>query len=92
MPHLARGSRSALRGAALIAAFVTIVGTSAAAFAAPAGHAISGAAASAVPWRQVGPGWSIAEYSASSAQAVTPRVKGPTTLYAVSPLGHKYAF
>lgn len=94
MTHLARRSRPALRGTALVAAAVTIAGASAAAaLAAPAGHrAPRTAAASTVPWRQVGPGWSVAEYSAASAPEITPQVKGATTLYAVSPQGRKYAF
>jgi len=44
----------------------------------------------AVPWRQVGPGWSLVLYSATQAgEGVTPKA-GPTTLYLVSPNGGRY--
>jgi TolB protein len=45
-----------------------------------------------VPWSKAGPGWTVAEYSASTAPGVTPVVKGATTLYLTSPQGAKYPF
>ena len=42
-----------------------------------------------VPWRQAGPGWSVVLYSTA---AVSGAVKGPTTLYLVSPSGRKFPF
>jgi len=48
---------------------------------------------SGVPWRQAGPGWSVAEYSAASLPGAAKHpVKGRTTFYLVSPKGRKYAF
>lgn len=47
-------------------------------------------ASSLVPLRQVGLGWSVAEYTTAT---VGPHpTKGKTTLYAVSPQGRKYPF
>ncbi|HXP22334.1 MAG TPA: hypothetical protein VN840_22040 [Streptosporangiaceae bacterium] len=45
---------------------------------------------SAVPWRQVGPGWTLAEYSASTVPMASPRRTGATTLYLISPEGGRY--
>lgn len=42
-----------------------------------------------VPWRQAGPGWSVVQYSTAN---ISGSVKGPTTLYLVSPAGRKYPF
>jgi|HubBroStandDraft_1064217.scaffolds.fasta_scaffold05898_4 hypothetical protein len=41
---------------------------------------------------RVGPGWSIAEYSAASSPQAPHRFAGKTTLYLVSPTGRKVAF
>jgi hypothetical protein len=87
--------RSALKGAALLAAAFTVAGGGAgAALAAPAGpaHPAHPRAASLVPLSQLGPGWSIVETSAASAPMVKPVKKGKTTLYAVSPQGKKFPF
>src|SRR5271155_3846833 len=84
--------RPALGGVALLAAALAIAGGGAgAALAAPSSHqAVSGPK---VPVGEVGPGWSIAEYSAASVPNdqghSTP---GQTTLFAVSPQGRKYPF
>jgi len=43
-----------------------------------------------VPWRLVGPSWTLAEYAASTAPEVTPRKTGPTTLYLIDPAGGRY--
>jgi TolB protein len=43
-----------------------------------------------VPWRSVGPGWALAEYSASTVPGVKPAVGGPTTLYLIDPRGGRY--
>src|SRR5262249_13921517 len=43
-----------------------------------------------VPWRRVGPGWSLALYSASQGgEGITPKA-GPSTLYLVNPAGGRY--
>ncbi|HEY1617528.1 MAG TPA: hypothetical protein VGG25_07915 [Streptosporangiaceae bacterium] len=43
----------------------------------------------AVPWRRVGPGWALAEYSATR---ITGKfAAGATTLYLVDPQGGRYA-
>jgi hypothetical protein len=64
----------------------------------PSGHRVAAAPAgvmlaagdvgprSAVPWRLVGPGWVLAQYSAS-----TPSTARPTTLYLVNPRGGRYS-
>jgi TolB protein len=82
--------RPGLKVAALVAALLTAAGGSAgAAIAAPSAHPVR-PASSHVP--TVGLGWSVAEYSASSVPTAKHKVKGKTTLYAVSPNGQKYAF
>lgn len=85
--------RPALKGAALVAAVLTATGSAAGvALAAPSAHLASKTTPSLVPLSQVGPGWSIAEYSAATVPLVKHRKKGKTTLYAVSPQGKKYPF
>jgi hypothetical protein len=44
-----------------------------------------------VSWAAVGAGWSLAEYSGSTAGGVTPGKAGPTTLYLVGPSGYRDA-
>jgi TolB protein len=44
---------------------------------------------SAVPWRTVGPGWELAQYSEHSAGDLHPRA-GATILYLVDPAGGRY--
>jgi hypothetical protein len=79
-------SRSVLKGLAVAVGVLTVAGGGAgAALAAPSVHPVR--AASLVPLNKVGPGWSIAEYAGA-----TLHTKATTTLYAVSPTGHKYAF
>lgn len=86
--------RLGVKGAALVAAALTVAGGGVgAAIAAPTSDpAKAGAAASLVPLSQVGLGWSIVQYSAASVPMAPHKVKGKTTLYAVSPQGHKYPF
>lgn len=43
-----------------------------------------------VPWRSVGPGWALAEYSASTVPGVKRAAGRPTTLYLVDPGGGRY--
>lgn len=77
------------RRAALAAAVLGVAAAStAAAAAAPAGPVAVGQPrqAAVVPWSKAGPGWAVAEYSATSA------TKGATTLYLISPQGAKYPF
>ena len=85
--------RPALKGATLVAAALLATGSAAGvAVAAPAAHPANATKASSVPLGQVGPGWSIAEYSAATAPMNKHRTKGKTTLYAVSPQGKKFPF
>ena len=51
----------------------------------------TGAKSPATPLSAVGPGWSLAQYSASTSGGVTPRKTGPTTLYLVGPNGYRDA-
>lgn len=44
-----------------------------------------------VPWRSVGPGWVLAEYSASTVPGARHAEGGPTTLYLIDPSGGRYA-
>lgn len=77
--------RPAVIGTALAAATLTLAGTyPGLALAAPAAHKTPQAPA-------VGPGWSIAEYSAAQVPMKHEK-KGKTTLYLVSPQGKKTAF
>jgi len=68
---------------------LAIIGSAMPALAGPTGHrsVLAGA-----PWRLAGPGWAVAEYSASTGYLTTPSKPGPTTLYLTSPLGRRYAF
>jgi hypothetical protein len=43
-----------------------------------------------VPWGLVGPGWSLAQFSASTAGEGIKPVSGPSTLYLVDPAGGRY--
>jgi hypothetical protein len=60
-----------------------------------AGHAqpgvVPGVKPSGVPWAEVGAGWTLAEYSASTGGGVMPHRDGATTLYLVNPRGAKNA-
>ena len=51
-----------------------------------AGHT---AGRSAVPWKQVGPGWTLVTYTTATEFATHPK-RGATTLYLVDPAGGKY--
>ncbi len=91
--------RAGWRGAALVAAALTTAVTGAAgALAAPSAPSAQSAqpaqqakgTSSLVPLRQVGFGWSVAEYSAATIG--NPPHKGKITLYAISPQGRKFAF
>ncbi|HYK27022.1 MAG TPA: hypothetical protein VEV61_03560 [Streptosporangiaceae bacterium] len=44
----------------------------------------------AVPWRRVGPGWSLALYSAGHGVGVIKPKDGPSTVYLVDPSGGRY--
>jgi hypothetical protein len=46
---------------------------------------------SAVPWSKIGPGWALADYSATSVPGRQPTRVGSTTLYLVDPLGGRYS-
>jgi hypothetical protein len=78
---------------ALAVAAACVVGATSGAFAA-AGRARARAGAGAgsragdsaeVPWRQIGPGWALAEFTTGSY-----KVAGPVTLYLLSPAGRRY--
>ena len=51
----------------------------------------TGARSVSVSWAAVGAGWSLAEYSGSTAGGVTPRKAGPTLVYLVGPSGYRDA-
>ena len=53
--------------------------------------ATPGARSVAVSWAEVGAGWSLAEYSASTSGGVTPRKAGATLVYLVGPNGYRDA-
>ena len=77
--------------AALGAAVLGPAGAPAAAAAGPGARAHHPALA--VPWREAGPGWSVAEYSAASLPGAPPRqVRSKTVFYLVSPQGRRWAF
>jgi TolB protein len=48
-------------------------------------------ARSAVPWPEIGPGWALADYSATTVIGRQPTSVGSTTLYLVDPLGGRYS-
>lgn len=83
-------SRLGFKGAAVVTvAVAAAVSGTAVALAARSAHPAK-VASSLVPLRQVGPGWSVVEYSA--AKVSSHPTKGKTTLYAVSPRGRTFAF
>lgn len=69
-----------IMGTALVATALTVAGSN------------PGAALAAPSAPRVGPGWSVAEYSAASNPMIKHPKKGKTTLYLVSPQGKKTAF
>jgi hypothetical protein len=82
-----RGRRGVV-GTAVAAAAAAAIGLAAPAMAAPgAGPA---AASAAVPWSKVGPGWSLALYSASTGGEGIKARHGSETLYLVNPAGGRY--
>jgi hypothetical protein len=88
--------RRAIAAIATVTAAVAAVGLAVPAMAAPpapAARVLSGgqvAGRAAVPWSKVGPGWALAQYSASQGgEGVTPKT-GPQTIYLVSPQGVRY--
>src|ERR1700752_3912364 len=91
----ARGRR-ATGAVAMVAAAAATVGLAAPAMAAPAaptGSSLSGGQAaprSAVPWHKVGPGWALAEYSATQEGENVRHKPGASTLYLVNPQGGRY--
>jgi TolB protein len=99
------GGFSARRGVAVAAAAVAATaavglaapalaaaGTAARAPAAPSGFLGQGQVGSraAVPWNRVGPGWSLALYSASQGGEGVKPTAGSSTLYLVNPSGGRY--
>jgi hypothetical protein len=90
--------RRAIGLAAVTAAAAATVGLAVPAVAAP-GTAASGRVLTAgqtgprsmVPWRRVGPGWTLALFSRNTGGEGTPLTYGATTLYLVDPLGGRYA-
>jgi len=82
------------RAAALTVAALAVASLGTAALASPRLPGASRTTAVAVPWRQAGPGWAIAEYSASVFVVGQPSMDKPgvTTLYLISRTGAKYAF
>jgi TolB protein len=88
--------RRIMAGVATVAAAAAAVGLAVpamAASAAPAARVLSGgqvASRSAVPWPKVGPGWALAEYSATQAGEGVKYKPGSSTLYLVNPQGGRY--
>jgi hypothetical protein len=88
--------RRATGAVATVAAAAAVLGLAVPAMAAsapPAPRILSGgqvAGRSAVPWRKVGPGWALAEYSASQGGLGVKPKAGPSTLYLVDPQGGRY--
>ncbi len=91
---------SALAGTMLAAGGSAGVATAAGGMALTVGHATAATAPgmlpagqtgprSAVPWRKVGPGWELAQYSGHSAGDLHPKA-GATILYLVDPAGGRY--
>jgi hypothetical protein len=91
-----------MRALAPVAAAAAAVGLAVPAMAAPAARAFSQhsqpariaragetASRSAVPWSEVGPGWSLVTYTTATPFAARPK-PGATTLYLVDPAGGKY--
>jgi hypothetical protein len=83
------GRRVAHRLAIASLAAVTLLPAGVQAAAAAAHVAVPGRHLARVPWRDAGPGWSVADFSAAS---LSGSVKGRTTFYLVSPAGRKYRF
>jgi hypothetical protein len=72
-----------------------VIGVMAQASAAPARPAAGSprASAASVPWRHIGAGWALAEYSANTggpSGGTVPVKHGPLTLYVVNPAGARY--
>jgi len=74
------------RFAALIGACVAVLATGAAATDAAAASAAAAQPQARVPWKAVGPGWELAQYTNGA-----PTTHAPTTLYLVSPAGTRYS-
>jgi hypothetical protein len=92
-----RGRRT-LGAIATVTGAAAVVGLAMPALAAPAVQATSTrilsagqvGARSAVPWRKVGPGWALAEYSATQEGEGVKFKAGSSTLYLVDPQGGRY--
>jgi hypothetical protein len=88
------GSKVAVVASVLATALVTAAAGTAIAASHPAGHQVelragqTGTAAQ-VPWRQVGSGWELVEYDATT-NTVGHIKPGPVTLYLVDPAGGRY--
>ncbi|HUB40346.1 MAG TPA: hypothetical protein VMA72_15970 [Streptosporangiaceae bacterium] len=88
--------RRAIGAVATVTAAAAAVGLAVPALAAPAAPAarvLSGgqvAGRAAVPWSKVGPGWALAEYSATQEGEGVKFKAGSSTLYLVDPQGGRY--
>src|SRR6201989_2641263 len=78
-----------LSAGALTAALLTTgtAATAATAESATTSHAATTARAAGVPWRHVGPGWVLAQYTTAAPEGGK---AGPVTLYLISPGGARY--
>ena len=78
-----------LSAGALTAALFTTgtAATAATAESATTSHAATTAQAAGVPWRHVGPGWVLAQYTTAAPEGGK---AGPVTLYLISPGGARY--
>lgn len=84
--------RRGIMSAAAAAATAAVIGLAVPAVAAQATARGAGQTGSpaAVPWTKVGPGWSLAQYSASQGGEGKEAMAGPMSLYLVDPSGGKY--
>jgi hypothetical protein len=78
---------TAVLSAGALTAALLATGTAATAEPATASHAVTTAQVAGVPWRHVGPGWVLAQYTTAAPEGGK---AGPVTLYLISPGGARY--
>ena len=80
-------SAGALTAALFTTGTAATAATAATAESATTSHAATTAQAAGVPWRHVGPGWVLAQYTTAAPEGGK---AGPVTLYLISPGGARY--
>jgi hypothetical protein len=78
---------TAVLSAGALTAALLATGTAATAEPATTSHAVTSAQTAGVPWRHVGPGWVLAQYTTAAPEGGK---AGPVTLYLISPGGARY--